>query len=609
MIERMKQVCIVSTESQKKAFLKQLKDMGILHIANRSSADSEINDKFAQLAKSASEIKEYSEKKLQMKPILSDEEFEKLNAEVNTAIQNKSDFFSRKTSALIEIDKISKWGDFDPAELISLKDYELYFRFFLIGKKEYEELCKNEEIKFIRLKSIDKMEAVAVMSKDAVDIMGTEFSIPNRSLSQLTQEIKTCEEGIEACNAKLKDAAQYLNSYNAQLVKLQNVIEDSSASRSSESGDGLVWITGYIPVSESENFTKLANENNWAWCMDDVIEDDGQVPSKVKYTKLTALMKPVFGILGTVPGYNEYDISFWFLCFFTLFFAMIIGDAAYGCIFLIAAIALNVKTKKMSDAILLLYVLSIATICWGSVTGTWFGLEGAMRIPLLKSLVIPGIANYPDYFGVSTTTAQNNVMKFCFSIGVVHLALACIMNIRTKMKAKNLSWVADLGWLSAICSLYFLVLYLVIGQTANLTIVAGFVVAGFLLVVFFGGMAPDKTFGQGLKSGLADAFTVFLNTISAFGNVMSYIRLFAVGMASLAIAQSFNDMAMGFSGPLLVAGAFIMVFGHVLNIVMGFLSVAVHGIRLNLLEFSGQLGMEWSGTEYDPFREMDKIRK
>ena len=80
-------------------------------------------------------------------------------------------------------------------------------------------------------------------------------------------------------------------------------------------------------------------------------------------------------------------------------------------------------------------------------------------------------------------------------------------------------------------------------------------------------------------------------------------------MASLAIAQSFNDMALGFQGPLIIVGIFIMVIGHGLNIVMGLLSVVVHGVRLNLLEFSGQLGMEWAGIAYSPFRKLKKIKK
>ena len=184
--------------------------------------------------------------------------------------------------------------------------------------------------------------------------------------------------------------------------------------------------------------------------------------------------------------------------------------------------------------------------------------------------------------------------------------VACIMNIRRKIAEKSLAFVADIGWFASITAIYFLVLNLVIGDSINFTVVASVIGVGFVLVMLFGGMSPDKSFAEGLKAGLADAFTVFLNTISAFGNIMSYIRLFAVGMASLAIAQSFNGMAEGFSGPLVIVGALIMIVGHALNIVMGFLSVVVHGVRLNLLEFSGQLGMEWSGVAYTPFEKIEK---
>lgn len=611
MIERMKAVYVVTSKDSKDELLAKLRDLSILHIANRGSADSAAADRFSQLSKASNDLKEYAEKKQPKQPVLSDAEFEEFHKKVTATLARRADAVARKTAALIETDKISKWGDFDPNDLYDIKDeLGLSFRFYLMGKKEYAELCSNEEIQFIHLKSVDKMEAVAVLG-DAKPDSGLEFILPQKGLSQLAEEIKECDAAIAECDSILKESSQYLSSYQDQLVKAQNTIEYSSASRTTEQDGELIWLSGYIPVSDVQKFIDAAKENNWAWCMDDVVEDDGEVPTKVNYSKISRLMKPVFGILGTIPGYNEYDISFWFLCFFTLFFAMIMGDGGYGVILLIGAIVLTVKSKgkKLSDANLLLYVLSIGNIVWGAVTGTWFGLESAMKVPFLKALVIPGIANYPEYFNVTTTAAQNNIMKFCFTIGVVHLVLACVMNIRTKIKGKNLSWVADLGWLLAICALYILVLFLVVGQAANIPVIFAIVIVGFILVVVFGGMSPDKTFAQGLKAGLADAFTTFLNTISAFGNVMSYIRLFAVGMAGLAIAQSFNNMAAGFKGPLIVIGAAIFIFGHVLNIVMCFLSVAVHGIRLNLLEFSGQLGMEWSGKEYDPFRIMDKIRK
>ena len=191
----------------------------------------------------------------------------------------------------------------------------------------------------------------------------------------------------------------------------------------------------------------------------------------------------------------------------------------------------------------------------------------------MRTGVIPSFAAYPEVFGVSAGDQQNSIMKFCFIIGTVQLALACVMNIRKKFREKSLGWVADVGWLMSICALYFVVLMLVVGESVDLQPIALVVGAGFLLVVLFGGMSADKTFLQGLKAGLANVFTDFLDTISAFGNIMSYIRLFAVGLASLAIAQSFNNMASGFTGAGMIAGAAIMIIGHTLNIVMGFLSV------------------------------------
>ena len=108
------------------------------------------------------------------------------------------------------------------------------------------------------------------------------------------------------------------------MLKTQNRMEYSSVSRTADGEEGLVWLSGYIPETDAERFTQAAKENGWAYAIGDPEEDDEHIPTKVKYNKLTALMEPVFDILGTVPGYKEYDISFWFLCFFTLFFAMII---------------------------------------------------------------------------------------------------------------------------------------------------------------------------------------------------------------------------------------------------------------------------------------------
>ena len=605
MIEKMKAVCIVAQDSHKEELLTTLRDLGILHIAEKQAADADVLKRFSMLSHLSLELKDYAKEENGETTTLSDEQFEQMYQNTVRALEQMTMIKEKRTDLVLEAERIKMWGDFDAPMVKRLCD-QLDLHFYRMEKREYKRIKQDAHIKWIRLSPVEKMETVAVFGRLDTSVRAMEFVIPPKGLSQLQEEIKHCDLQLSSCEAVLREAAGHLNSYAAQLLKTQNDAEYSSADRSLAYQNGLVWITGYIPNAEKEAFINAAKEHNWAWLINDVQQGDENVPTKIRYNKLTALIKPVFDILGTVPGYAEYDISFWFLAFFTLFFAMIIGDAGYGLLFLIGTVAVHIKSKHVTNVTLLFYLLSGATVVWGALTGTWFGLEGAMNIPLLKSLVIPSFANYPEYFGLSATTTQNSVMKFCFSIGVIQLALACVMNIKRKISRHNLSWLSDLGWLLSISALYLMVLYLVIGQNIQLGIVGAVVGLGFLLVVLFGGMEPGKTFGQGLKAGLGNTFTAFLDTISAFGNVMSYIRLFAVGMASLAIAQSFNNMASGFHGALVIVGSIIMIIGHVLNIVMGFLSVVVHGVRLNLLEFSGQLGMEWSGTAYNPFRDRTK---
>ncbi len=606
MIEKMKVVCIVSSEEKKNKMLTQIRKLGVLHLKEKGKADADVSERFAQLSKTMLVLSEYPESGYSEKE-LSDSAFEKLNTSVLDALNEKKSLSDEKSKIVMLCESIKSWGNFEPSDIGTLRENGIDIHFYKMGKKEYALFDKSEDIRFIRLADADKMCTVAVIGeKPDKSIPAAEFELPDKSYDELCAEVIRIDRKLENAEKVLKDASAHLASYKSQITKAKNAVEFSSAGNSVASDEGLIWLTGYIPAEMEEPFKKSASENGWAYAIEDPADDDETVPTKVKYTKVTGLMKPVFDILGTVPGYREYDISFWFLCFFALFFAMIVGDGGYGLIFLGCAVALQVKSKKTSDAVLLLYVLSVANVAWGAVTGTWFGLESAMNVPILKKLVIPSIANYPQYFGKDTVTVQNNVMQFCFIIGTIQLSLACILNIKTKIQSRNLSWLADLGWLSSINALYYVVLLLVIGADVNVVPAFAFVIVGFVLVVLFGGMSPEKTFAQGLKSGLGDAFTTFLNTISAFGNVMSYIRLFAVGMASLAIAQSFNNMAGGFSGILKIAGIVVFVIGHALNLVMALLSVVVHGVRLNLLEFSGQLGMEWSGIAYEPFSEIKK---
>ena len=613
MIEKMKMICIVTSVSKKDEMLEGLRDLGLLHLAQKKAPGRAATERFENLSRAASALADYAPGKkgreAAQTKLLVDDEFEKLYSSVLAALEKKSELEQRISADNAEIDRIYQWGDFSVDELRELKKAGYDLHFYKLEKSEYEEMANDPDIRMVRLMSVDKADTVAVLGQLPIALSSKEFTLPDKSLKELNAEIEESLREVESCEALLRDAAVYETSFRAQMLKAQNAEDYSAAGQTAESDDDLVWISGYLPEADLDAFRQAAAKGKWAWAADDVSEEDDQIPTKMRFSKISGLISPVLDILGILPGYYEPDISLWFLLFFTLFFAMILGDGAYGILILLGTIGYSVKTGKRNDGTYLLYVLSIATIVWGAITGTWFGTEAAMKVPFLKAMVIPNFASYPEYFGVTATAQQNTIMKFSFSVGAIQMALGSLISVKRKMAAKDLSFVADIGWIICISAMYLMALYLVIGEKLAFEPIVAMIAVAFTLVVCFGGMSPDKSFADGLKAGLANAFTEFLNTISCFGNVMSYIRLFAVGMAGLAISQSFNNLAAGFSGPMVIAGVVIVVIGHVLNIVMNFLSVVVHGVRLNVMEFSGQAGLEWTGIPYEPFRVSDRIRK
>ena len=607
MIEKMKMVHIVTSASNKKEMLKGLRDIGVMHLAEKQSADREVTERLANLQKTANALKDYAEPKQEAsKEILSDAEFTKMYSDVQDALDRRSNLGQTISAANAEIDRVSAWGDFSPEDVKSLRadGYDLHF--YRMGEKEFQAAAADENIRMFRLAPVDKMATAAVLGTLPAEIPATEFVLPDKSITQLQQDIAAAQEGITACDETLKAASVYDASFKAEMLKAQNDINFSAANATAQGDGDFVWLSGYIPEVELDKFKAMAAEKKCAWAVEDVADEDDHIPTKVRYNKVSKYIQPVFDILGILPGYREQDISLWFFLFFTLFFAMIIGDGGYGALILIGTIALTVMKKGTKDVRFLLYVLSIATVIWGAITGTWFGMASAMNVPFLKALVIPQFATYPEVFGLKASDPQNMIMKFSFTIGAIQMVLGSLIAIKDKLAKKDLSWISNAGWAVAVIAMYLLSLKLVIHEDINLTLVFGMIGVAFVLVLLFGGMSPDLTFGQGLKAGLANAFTDFLDTISCFGNVMSYIRLFAVGMAGVAISQSFNGIAAGMHGPLIILGVVVVLIGHALNIIMCFLSVVVHGVRLNVLEFSGQVGLEWTGIPYEPFKELNK---
>ena len=294
------------------------------------------------------------------------------------------------------------------------------------------------------------------------------------------------------------------------------------------------------------------------------------MPTSLKIPKVFSLISPIFDFIGISPGYNEWDVSICFLFFFTIFFGMIVGDAGYGLIFLGVGIALKVMYKKNRNARLplnLFILLSAATIAWGVLTCTYFGLpQKVFPGPMhgLKALTDPA-------------TKNNNIMFVCFTLGAIHLSFARLW--KAFIYRNKLIALGQAGWAMFLWGNYFTALKLIVYPNMIFPVFAFYLYAvGFIFILIFYIQWKDT----------ASVFNAPFAFIGSFVDLLSYIRLFAVGLATFYIASSFNSMSrmvFEISPWLLLLSLVIITVGHLLNIALAFMGVLVHSIRLNTLEF------------------------
>jgi len=523
-----------------------------------------------------------------------------------------------------EIARIEGWGDFDPAVVKEITDYGIPVYFYEISNEVFSHL--NKDVRYIKVKSDKSIVRIIVLDEKLPGI--TPFQMPEKRLSEYREEFEIHAVELQQLEDKLHNFADRRHALDSEMEKIEFELEFEKASLGMTKVEdvpeklALSWLTGYVPESDLHKVKKVAVENNWGLSAIDPPEEDAP-PTKIESNAIVRIIHPLLSFLGTVPGYKEFDISPSYLFFFSIFFAMILGDAGYGLLLFTAAIALGlksrVKTGAFPDIIKLLMLLTFCTIVWGAMNGAWFQIPVKHLPFFLQALILPPFhpeisMDFPkvlqSIFNVSAETKFDSrwyIQLLCFSFALVQLVWA-----RGKRFIKllpSLEAFAQLGTFIMMFGLYYLVLNMLLRvdfpQFAIVLIIIG-VVLNLIFAEQKGG-----NFFVNLGKGLGNAFQLFLKCVSCFADIISYIRLFAVGLAGAMIAQIFNQMAIpddglgGFGLGFIIklaAAVLILVLGHGLNLALTALSVIVHGVRLNLLEYAGNhLEMEWSGYSYEPF--------
>ena len=637
MIVPMKKVSLMIMGDKKKETLKKLRKLGILHIEITEGSGKKIEELKEQIALLESAIFSVSEKKnknIEMKDASKDEVLN-ISKEIYSLSEEKKTCLSEKVALSSELERIKKWGEIDPVVIADLTEKGVEVSFYEMPPSEYENLgdsvktvsmekTKNS-VKFLLVKSGIEGEDEVIDS-----LRSYRFELPKISNQELTLKIEEKTNRIAEIDEKISSYAGFAKSMKNAIKTCEKEIEFevyatgmADESVSSDGNVSIAYFTGYV---EEENLSKIketAKENSWGLVVSDPTEEDN-VPTKLKNNKFVSLIYPLTDFLGTVPGYFEYDISGWFLGFILIFFGIIFGDGVYGLLLTAVAAALIIKNKKakkeIPPAFLLLGLFGLSTVLWGTVTCTWGGLPAEKLPQFLQNISIPVISNvyadkiwYPFWTnGEAGLTTAQNLQIFCFSLALIQLVVAHIKV--AKRNRKSIKILGDFGSIFQLIGIYYVVLSFVVNPQVFPfgLVISGIPVGTVALVLVIVGFVMSFVFsnyeGSVVKSileSLKNIVSVLLGVVNVFSDIVSYIRLWAVGLAGAAISATVNELASPLLGNFMfmILAVVLLVFGHGLNMILNVLSVIVHGIRLNTLEFSSHLDMSWSGHKFKPFEE------
>lgn len=642
MIVPMKKVSFVVLEQQRKDALKKLRRLGVVHLerlTGNSAALSDFRDAYAKADAAYRILAEIKHPRQQgtASSISFDREMVLAKAEEILALaERKKQCMEIIAADKMELERFAGWGNLDSEDFEYLAQKGILLSLYEIPREAYAELPQSVQTvlvnetknlsRFLLLEYTDGTVPVGAASRPA-ELPAEAYAVPmiRSSTSRLRAEIQELQTEIISINDTL-DAAVVYKSLLQQCcevvgkdIEFENVYSgmghDETADDAAEQKFmPLAWLSGFVPVDKLESVRNLSQEEHWAIAISDPSDDD-EVPTQLKNNRFVSLIYPVSDFLGTVPGYREYDISGWFLLFFCLFFGIIFGDGGYGLLMVVAAvgaeIASIVKGKKIPPVYNLLLLLGFFTVAWGTVTCTWFGLPPEVLPEWLKALSFDPISNvYAAVSPENEALVKQNLQIFCFAVALVQLSIAHIKGFIRYIRSPKC--LGEIGSLLMLWGIFFVVLNMVVkldyffGIATMGNEILALVGVGFVLSFIFSNY--DGSLGASILESCKNIVSVLLGVVNVFSDIVSYIRLWAVGLAGSAISSTVNDMAgPTFGGALIFLGILLLVFGHGLNMILNVLSVIVHGVRLNTLEFSSHLGMSWSGFEYEPFCEIKAV--
>lgn len=589
-VARLKKMSLVGPAAHKGDTLSALQDLGCMHVLPLAPPPDEpekIRDRTAREAyKALRFLADVSDprRQIQRDP---DFDMDRFVPKVIDLIQRTRDTSDRRDFLAHRIEQVRPWGDLDFPPTDALAGNRLWF--YQLPVKHRASLSELKLPWAILAEDHRYLYAVLIApdepDDDVLPVPRTHTgSLP---IHELEAQLEEAEIELEALEAERVAQTRYLTLMRRNLSVAESAAELAHATQKVRDAEAVFAVQGWVPEVRVDAVLSMADANGAAVLIEEPGPDDAPPTLLEQPENRRAAVD--LALFYQVPGYRDWDPSVIVAASFAIFFAMIIADAGYGAVILLGLLVFWRKLGGSADKRSWRrygLIISGATILYGVLVGSYFGVappDGSVwaKVKLLD------INNF------------NAMMMLSIVVGVLHLILANALAARAAWGRRKA--IANMGWIAALTGGF--VLWLSYMNDKSPAPGAAIIGAGVLAIVLFSSerVITKPTdwvwrFIDGLQS-LAGA-------MGAFGDVLSYMRLFALGLASASLAITFNDLAVqvmhALKGPGILFGLLILIIGHVLNFALAIMSGVVHGLRLNYIEFF-KWGLPDEGTVFRPF--------
>ena len=606
MITKMKKLTFLVYHKEYEEFLNSLRELGVVHIVEKQQGaadNTELQENIRLFNRLAATLKLLQNQKHEKNAVIATEggtatrgmqvldEVDALQTEHGKLSQQLQSYAKEKE--VLEV-----WGNFEPTGIQKLKDAGYIIGFYSCSEGNYKEEWETEYNAMIVNRISSKVFFVTVTKVgQEVDLDVEQAKLPAYSLSRLEALYDTTEQAIEGNEKKLVALSETdIPSLKAALKELQSQIEFSKVVLSSEqtAGDKLMLIEGWAPAYSKVEIEAYLNDAHVYYEITDPMPGDN-VPIRLNNKGFFAWFEPICK-LYMLPKYNELDLTPFFAPFFMVFFGLCLGDSGYGLFLFLGATAYRLLAKKvtpsMKSIISLIQVLSASTFFCGLLTGTFFGANiYDLDWPIVQRLKHAVLMDNNDMFRLSLI------------LGVIQILFGMVLKAVNQTIQFGFKYaIATIGWIillvsTAVSALFSSSELLSMGGTAYKVVLC---ISGAMIFLF---NTPGKNIFMNIGLGLWDSYNMVTGLL---GDVLSYVRLFALGLSGGILAGVFNSLAVGMSPDNVIAGPIVMVLifviGHAINMFMNVLGAMVHPMRLTFVEFFKNSGYEGGGKEYKPFK-------